>query len=35
MPTHDIINNRPEKLIDHRSQMLGTSMRARVLEADR
>jgi len=25
MPTHDIIDNRTEKLIDHLNQMLGTS----------
>ena len=29
MPTHDIIDNRTEKLVDHLSQMLGSSERAR------
>ena len=29
MPTHDIIDNRSEKLVDHLSQMLGSSERAR------
>ncbi len=29
MPTHDIIDNRTEKLVDHLNQMLGTSARAR------
>ena len=29
MPTHDIIDNRTEKLIDHLGQMLGSSERAR------
>jgi hypothetical protein len=27
MPTHDIIDNRSEKLVDHFSQMLGKSER--------
>ena len=29
MPTHDIIDNRTEKLVDHLGQMLGSSERAR------
>lgn len=29
MPTHDIIDNRTEKLIDHLNQMLDTSERGR------
>ncbi len=29
MPTHDIIDNRTEKLVDHLSQMLGSTERAR------
>jgi HKD family nuclease len=29
MPTHDIIDNRTEKLVDHLAQMLGSSERAR------
>ncbi|MEI6633491.1 MAG: helicase-related protein [Chlamydiota bacterium] len=29
MPTHDIIDNRSEKLVDHLNQMLGSSERAR------
>ncbi len=29
MPTHDIIDNRAEKLVDHLNQMLGSSERAR------
>ncbi len=29
MPTHDIIDNRTEKLVDHLNQMLGSSERAR------
>ena len=29
MPAHDIIDNRTEKLVDHLSEMLGSSERAR------
>ena len=29
MPTHDIIDNRNEKLVDHLNRMLGTSERGR------
>ena len=29
MPTHDIIDNRTEKLVDHLNQILGSSERGR------